>query len=327
MKKYYHFKILISVFVAVIIAGFSSCIKSDYEECVNPNGNVRITLSLSEDIASRSSSLDRYQISSTNIYVFDAVTGEYVTSAIGGEYIPNRTYEVYFNLRKNGLYDFIVWTNMGEVYKTNISIGELEATHPYVANMELFMDYASTNLSVDIPDLLYGTPIDAQGNPVSVNIVGNRDNHVEVVLIPNVHDINIKVTGMPSTTDNFEFSIIDNSSRFEFDDNTTIPGTDDFKYTRTCTQNGGELNTSMKVLRLEENRAVEFVFKNATTGDILFSGNLIDIICDAYINAGQPVPDFNVVYTFSIVFSYNTNLGMTVTINGWEYKPETGNLE
>ena len=327
MKKYQYFIILKSVFVAVIIAGLSSCIKSDYDECVNPNGNVRLTLSLSEDIASRSSSLDRYQISSTNIYVFDAVTGDYVTSAVGGAYIPNNVYEVYFDLRKSGQYDFIVWTNLGEVYKTNVSITDLETTNPYVGNVELFMDYGSVNPGTDIPDLLYGTPVDAQGNPVSVNIIGNRDNHVEVVLIPDVHDVNIKVTGMPSTTDNFEFSIVDRASSFEFSDNSTITGTEDIKYLRTCTQSSGELNTSLKVLRLEENRVSEFVFRNVTTGEILFSGNLINVIRNAYINAGQPAPDFNVVYTFSIVFSYNTNLGMTVTINGWEYKPETGNLE
>jgi len=327
MKKNQHFIILKSVFFAVVLMGISSCVKSDYDECVNPNGNVRLTLSLSGDIASRSSSLDRYQINSTNIYVFDAVTGEYVTSTVGGAYTPNIVYEVYFDLRKSGQYDFIVWTNLGEVYKTNVSITDMETTHPYVGNVELFMDYSSVIPGTSIPDLLYGTPVDAQGNPASVNIIGNRDNHVEVILIPDVHDINIKVTGMPSTADNFEFSIVDRASSFEFSDNSTITGTEDIKYLRTCTQSGGELNSTIKVLRLEENRSADFVFKNTTTGELLFSGNLIEVIRNAYINGGQPAPDFSMVYTFSIVFNYNTTLGMTVTINGWEYKPETGNLE
>ena len=307
------------MFVAVTLAGLTSCVKSDYNECVDDRGNVRLTFSLDENVT-RSSNLSDYQIESINIFVFDAVTAKCVASADGGRYVAGQVYEVFLTL-KGGLYDFIVWTNLGDVYKVTLpTFGSTSLNE-----MELFMDRSNVDLTKDIPDLLYGTPKDIQGNQQSIQISEMRDNHVPIVLTPNIYTINIEVTGLPAAiTDSYSFAITDNNSRYEFSDNSIINSEPAFQYVRTVAPVGGKLTTSIKVLQLTSARQPDFIFKDAT-GNILFENDLIGLIVRAY--TGTTGVDFNKIFTFNIKFTYDSNMDMSVSVNGWEYKKENSNLD
>jgi len=320
MKKKYNFIILRSVLIAIFVAGLSSCIKDDPERCVDPRGNVRLTLSLDINVSSRSSNLDRYQINSVRVFVFDAVTNKYVSDNTGGPYTPGTEYEMYFSIPA-GNYHFIVWTNQDDIiYKIN-----KDATVSNMNDLELYLDSGSGNLISDIPDLLYGKS--ESEDPVAnngVKIEKYKNNHVQVVVKPDTYKINLKVTGLPVTTDIYQFGISDNNSHYGFAANNLVEGMTTFQHVRTCTQSGGQLNTSIKVLRLTDNRSPILSFKK--DAHILYQDNLIETIKRAYLISGDPV-DFGEIYTYDIEFSYDTNMEMTVSVNGWEYKHITGNLE
>ena len=310
-----------SVFIAGTMTGLTSCLKSDYDECVDDRGNVRLTFSLDENVVSRGSISD-YQIDSISIYVFDASTARYEAVAGGGKYFPGQVYELFLTL-KGGLYDFIVWTNQGEIYKSTIPTFEVTPKN----DMELFMDHSAVDFSKDIPDLLYGTPRDANGNPRSITIIEKRDNHVPIVLTPNVYKINIEVTGLPaSATGNYSFAVTDNNSRYEFSDNSIINSDPDFQYVRTATAGGGKIETSMKVLQLTSTRTPDFIFKDSS-GNILFENDLVELITRAYATGSTGPVDFNKTFVFNIKLECNINMEMTASVNGWEYKKETNELE
>ena len=306
----------IPALVVVILAGLTSCLKENLDDCVDPRGNVRLTLSLDE--TAKSDPLGNYKIDNAYAFVFDATTDQYVTHVVGGEYVPGTDYEFFLTL-PTGDYNFIVWTNIGTFYKTNHTVNELEAQRFDVDEMEFFLETGTGSLTSEIPDLLYGLK--------RSTVTGNRDNHITVVIIPSTYMINIKVQGLPSTANNYEFSITDNNSHYEFIDNTIISGHNTYQHIRSGLWNAGDLNASIKVLRLMEGRSTEPVltFRNPTSGETLFNQSLISTIVNAYRNSGQTV-DFGRVFTFNIVLSYNTNMDVAVSVNGWDYKTDGNNL-
>jgi len=299
------------------MAGLMSCIKDSLDGCLYPGGsNVRLIVKLDNAATSLSDDSGEYQIDSTYVYVFDT-NGRFVTSATGGAYDPNKTYEFYFSL-ESGNYHFIVWANPGDVYNTNYSFEQCEAQGLTMNDLIYYMDVDAENaLTQDIPALLYG----AKGQ----EIFDEQENLVTVYMIPQTYRINVKVIGLPQTTDEFEFSITDNNSHYKFD-NSIIPDIDDFTYIRNASQlDDEELNVSFRVLRLEDDRTPGFLFRNSTEGETLFNDNLVDVIRRAYEQSGQ-VLNFDRVHTFNIVLTFDIRMGMSVTINGWEYYRQPGNL-
>lgn len=302
MKKIYSIA-LRSLLVALVLAGAMSCVRPEIDGCVDPRGNVRLTVNLDVDVATRANETP-YRIENATVYVFDA-DNKYVASCEGGQY-TGEPYEFFLNLA-GGSYKFIVWTNQCDRYTTNF-----DENKP-LSELEFFYNHSGHDCATElIPDLLYGNTGQA--------IEENRDNHVDVRMRPNTYTINIKVKGLPSCADNFDFSITDNNSHYKFD-NSIIADKASFTHTQTCNQQGGELNTSIKTLRLAKDRSPKFVFKNATMNEVLFDNCLVKTITDAYQAAKQTV-DFDKTFTYNIVLTYDTNMDVTVSVNGWDYSPE-----
>lgn len=316
MQKIY-FILFRFVVVAAALAGLSSCIRDDLDGCADPRGNLRLTVKLDAGNAGRSGNAESYRIDRADLYVFDG-NNRFLKHARGGAYNEGEEYEFFLDLEA-GKYHFVVWTNEGDVYKINRTLQDDDPDAPAFDELQLYMDHASSGcLLSGIPDLLHGIYTDAV-------VYTNRNNHFTVYLSPLTYNINIKVKGMPVSGDGFDFSITDNNSHYNFD-HSIVPGRDDFQHTRTCSIADGELNTSFKVLTLQRDRTPQFVFRNTASGEILFDKCLIEMICDAYEKSGQQV-DFSQTHTFDIVLSYDTDMGVTVSVNGWDYKPEHSDLE
>ena len=316
MKKKYSVILRSVLFMGTLLI-LASCIKDDLSVCIDPRGNVRLTLSLDVNVSSKTDNSNEYQIDSAHVYVFDS-EDRFVTFATGGAYTPNQDYEFFFDL-EGGEHYFVVWTNPGDIYKTNYTFAQCGQNNYRSSELRYYMDISATNcLSEDIPDLLYGSH--------KQDIDGNWNNHVIIDMIPETYNINVKVTGLLEQEDeNFEFTITDNTSYYNFD-NSIIRPTDDFTYTRHANQENNELNVSFKVLRLEKDRDPRFVLTSLTKSETLYSNSLTDMIRSAYQQANQ-ILNFNETYTFDVLLTFNIDLGVSVSVNGWKYSPQPGELK
>lgn len=72
-------------------------------------------------------------------------------------------------------------------------------------------------------------------------------------------------------------------------------------------------------------RSPRFTFRNATNGAELFTGNLVEIIRTAYSAATEQV-DFDKTYVFDIVLSFDAEMNVTISVNGWIYTPNVTEL-
>jgi hypothetical protein len=319
MKKITCFTLFRLALAAALLSGLGSCIKSNNEDCVDPRGNVRLTVGLRTDAIPVRADETGYRIDSLNVYVFDA-DERYVTFAEGGKY-TGQEYEFFLDLPA-GDYHFVVWTNHGNSYKTNMTTAQIESRSASLDELELYLDHGGETLTDLIPDLLHGM---VRGK----TIVGDRQNHVEIAMNPATHTINMTVKGLPPTADAFDFTITDNHSRYTFD-NQPIEGQDDFQYTHTALYNSGNLYSTIKTLTLNKNRHPHFVLtRRSVTGaadERIFDESLTQTILNAYAASGQTV-DFETTHTFDIVLSFNANMGVMVSVNGWEYTQQEQNLE
>jgi hypothetical protein len=321
MKKITCFSFLRLALVGLVLTGAWSCIDEEPGLCVDPRGNVRLTVNLDTEItvtrtpgapgATRADD-PAYHINHLHVYVFDA-DERYVAFIEGGEY-TGQTYEFFLNLPA-GDYHFVAWTNPGDVYKTNFDPAEPESVTRAMSDMHFYLDHGGETLTEHLPDLLHGIARD-------MSVEENRDNHIDVAMASNNYMINMKLKGLPPTADEFEFAITDNNSHYTFD-NTLIAGQDDFTHSRASFYYKGEATSSIKTLTLSEDRDPQFTVtrKNATGAipdEVLFDQSLTQTIIDAYGGSNQSV-DFAATHTYDIVLSFDVNMDLTVSVNGWEY--------
>ena len=310
MKKKYFIILKYAVIAAFIMVGLASCVEEDNSGCVDPRGNVCVTV-LFDEITK---STPGFVIDGAHVYVFDT-NNRYVTSASGGAHVPGTEYQFFLTLN-SGNYKFVVWTNPGEIYKINKTFAQCEGQS--IGDLNLYLDTAvPTALTQDIPDLLWGSK--------SQQVYSGVDNLVPIDLTINTYDINVKVTGLPATNDEYKFAITDNNSHFTFD-NAIIPGTSDFTYTRFDRQVSGELNVSFRVLKLSPDRNPSFVITNSGNGELLFNSGLVRTILSAY-NQSEGQTIFNTTHVFDIVLTRNADMSFTVTVNDWDYTEGGGNLK
>lgn len=302
--------------IAVIaLTAFTSCIKENLEDCEDPQGNLRVTFKLDEIVKPETSLLD-YNVNNIHVYVFDS--GNQFVKAVNGGTYTDEGYTIYMDL-PGGNYHIVAWTNQGGIYKTNKTIEECEAEAVLKGELEYYLECnAGEALLDEIPDMLFGK--------MSQQVINGQENHVVVPMTPNTYRVNVTVKGLPETADRFDFTITDDNSHYTFD-NAIVGGKQEHYHLRSCTQAHRELDVTFKTLRLGRDRNPLFVFKNAASDKELYNGCLVQTILNAYESSGQTV-DFNVTHTFDIVLNYYefvennvAKLGVTVTVNGWEYIP------
>ena len=147
--------------------------------------------------------------------------------------------------------------------------------------------------------------------------------------------INIRTVGLSADDYTYSFNIADNNDIYNFDRSFASNILDaTFTYTAPCTKDGTrQLHSTLNVLRLAANRQTpQLQIYNETTGTLLYpfgnySGDLIGMIKSAY-----PKNDFDKTHLYDIVLVFgdpghgNTNLSLTIFINGWQVRNQDVDL-
>lgn len=217
-------------------------------------------------------------------------------------------------------YDFVVWVNStGEHFSAPV-----------------FDDYPNTKPHRDVATLYFSVPQNDEvrftlprlmhGAAYAYDLA--QTDVVKIPLVQNTNYINFTAEGLPATTDTYEFEVKDNNGAYTFDNG--FDACRPFRYLSDATFGSDtKLTAQMNTLRLAEGRTPVFLFRNATTGKTLYPSsdkqetNLVKLIQKAY--EGKTI-DFDRKHTFDIRLKFDVNLGVTVTIDGWEVKEENGGL-
>ncbi len=295
---------------SVVLLSTLSCVKENLEDCTDPRGNVRVRASVTTDIAGTRAEIDGFEIDRAHLYVFDA-RGSYLTSAESDQVDETgRGYDFWLTL-PDGDFDFVVWTNIGELYRVNKSVEESTPGSHTMSDMELWLDHGGQPLTDTIPHLLHGI-IRSQ------TIVYDVENRVEIEITPKTYTVNLTALGLPEGSDLYAFTITDNNSHYTFQGE-LIENKPLFTHRRTDTAPRGEFRSSIRTLTLSADRDPRFGLVNTTTGTTLHDADLIYTITRAY-RAASRAPDFENTYTYDIVLTFDTaKMEFTVSVNGWEH--------
>ncbi|MCD7962378.1 MAG: FimB/Mfa2 family fimbrial subunit [Rikenellaceae bacterium] len=292
----------------------TSCIKDDMDEC----GTTRVWIKF--DPAMYELPAGEHQIENLHVYMFNEKE-QLVEEWQGGHYnyTADQLCEIPVNL-PTGVYSFIAWTNQGKIYKTDIS--------SRLSDSELYLENNKDEIyRTDIPDLHYTT-----GNNIKVDPI--EDHEYILYLIPNTYRINLTVKELPEGNDEDEylFAITDNNTRYNFN-NRIVEDQNLITHQRITKRKEGILQASIRTLTLHDDHAIENIgkpdtgdrspqltFRNHTNNTEIFTGNLVQIIRTAYSSADMQV-DFDKTYEFNIVLSFDADLNVNISVNGWIYTP------
>jgi hypothetical protein len=294
---------------AAIALGLSSCYKEDMTDCVDPRGNVHISLSLEKGVESRGEELGDFDISGARVWAFDA-EGKMV-SFVPAEQNADGRYEAWMNL-PSGIYNFVAWTGNGTVYKVADTSGVMD-------EMVLYFDHSyDAAITETIPDLLYGN---VNGRVVKTAV----NNEIVLEMDPDTYNINVTAKGLDRDSDIWEVSIYKKGTHFLFDHNLFL---DDgvFRHLRSgVLTDDGRFDASIRIVAPGADGDPQLILRNATTGEMRYDRSLVETIIDAYAANRQTV-DFEHTYTYDIVLTFDASLGITVSVNGWEYNTEPTDL-
>ncbi len=313
------FLLLKILLLTTVSVGFCACIKQDISTCYRVNLQVKFDPDMFELPE------NEHQIEKVTVYVFDT-NFNLVTVWEGGayNYLTGADYPVSVTLEE-GIYQFIAWTNKGDFYKTNPAYQRQSAFIPF-DEMRLYRESASENsYREDIPDLHYG-----RLQQVDYRLTQNHS--YTLYLLPNTYRINLSVEGLEPTKDEYEFIIRDTNFLYGFD-NSIVPGKEHYEHIRSCYFQENELNASMRILSLTENhtfpepltgssqtdRNIQFTFLNTSTGITHYSADLVKMIRMAYESSGQVV-NFDKTYLFNIRLTFDVQMNVTFSVNGWTYQ-------
>jgi hypothetical protein len=295
---------------AAIAFGLSSCYKEDMTGCVDPRGNVHISMYLTKGVERRGEDLGDFDITGARVWAFD--TENRLVSFALAEQTPDRRYEAWMTLPP-GNYRFVAWTINGNVYKVVDTSGVMD-------EMALFLDHSYTDaITETIPDLLYG-------NAAGRIMAAGMNNEVDIVMSPDTYNINVTAKGLERGSDIWEVSIYKNGTYFMFDHNLFLDeGV--FRHMRSGALKGdGRFDASMRIVAPGVDGDPRLVLRNATTGEVRYDRSMVETIADAYGANGQTV-DFEHTYIYDIVLTFDALLGLTVSVNGWEHETESTDLE
>jgi len=305
--------IQISLLLACLLL-FTTCVKEDLDEC----GTTRVWITLNPDMYELPAG--EHQIQNIHVYIFNE-NETLVAEWEGGpyDYRTGQPCEVPVDLAP-GTYHFTAWTNIGQQYQTHT------ATRLKESELHLRND-GTAPFTQDIPDLHY-----AAGEKI---IVSPRQEHEYTLhLIPNTYRINLAVNGLPGNNNvkPYQFTLSDNNSAYDFN-NRIVGNQPVYTHERTGTLQQGKLNAGIRTLTLHNDHAIENIGKEDTgdrsptltlresTGSTtLFTGNLVKIIRTAYAKAGKQA-DFDKTYQFDIILSFDADMNVTISVNGWTYTP------
>jgi lipoprotein len=287
----------------------SSCIAEDLSEC---GSRTRLKVSFMFEAETETGPADT-QTHHVTLYAFCEqgycqLVHEFDIKGFEGET------EIDTDLEK-GTYDFVAWVNAEKEYFKVPALADYPNTKPQKDACMLLLDVpTSDEVRFRLPRLMHGA---AFAFDLTVTDV------VRIPLVQNTNYITFTAEGLPATTDTYEFEIRDNNGAYNFDNG--FEAWSPFRYISDAAAGNAKssrtLSAEMTTLRLGTNRTPTFMFRNATTGKTLYPSsseqetNLVKLIQKAY---GGKTVDFDRKHTFDIRLKFDMNLGVTVSIDGWE---------
>jgi hypothetical protein len=295
---------------AALLLALTSCYKEDMSVCVDPRGNVHFTLHLTEGMERSGKELADFDITGVRVWAFDA-TGRSVAFAAAEQNADGR-YEAWMDL-PDGNYNFVAWTGNGTVYKVANTSGVMD-------EMVLFLDHPFDEaITETIPDLLYGSVKEC-------TIAARVENEVDVTMSLDTYNINVTAKGLEQGNDIWEVSIYKSGTYFLFN-HSLFHDEGVFHHMRKGALTGpGQFATSMRIVAPGADGDPRLVVRNATSGEVSYDRSLVDTILAAYAENGQTI-DFEHTYTYDIVLAFDVSVGVTVSVNGWEYQTDPTDLE
>lgn len=285
-----------------------SCIREDNSSC--PSEIYRLQFEFSYD---GTRALQEGELSVADVYVFDGndlfVARQQIANPVIGD-----VYTADFEL-KAGNYSFVVWVNRTDPYFTVPGPGDPGMAFLARGEAEMRLNVpADRCVRTTIPTQLYGS-LAFESTP------GKKGRILNIPLTENTNRINLTVRGLAKTAHVYTYTITDDNGNYTFDNAFAPCG--EIRYTATTGfGDSDELKSSLTVLRLAEGRYPKLTFRDSTTGEMIYpyrpgqTDNLIEMILKAYANA--PRVDFDRTHVYDIVISFETDMSVSVTVNGWK---------
>lgn len=299
MKLYYRYFLYP---LAAVLLLLQSCIGEDNADC--PPERVRVYFSYRTTYAPLV--VDPEDVSCINLFVFDG-EGKFVGEWIDRE--PQLSPSYYMELPlPYGTYRFVCWAGMEESYHITPS--------PFV---EKQTDMEACILS------LYRTP---------QHTVETAPNHLFHAILPQgvvdkpecdftldlkqlTYTIDLTVQGLEHATDAYSLSIEDNNGDYKFDASLASPNNGKLQYITSCPKDAqGQPYASLRVMALDEARPTPVLtLTNTTKAEDVFSANLIGLILK--LREQGVIVDFDNIHTYHIHLTFDTDMGVDISINGW----------
>lgn len=309
----------ISLILLVAAAGMmlSSCVKEDLTDCP-PVNNVRLLIQTQADATGNSPVYSDVRIDSVSVYIFDA-EGRFVDLWSGGPYTNGEDYYADLQLEP-GEYRFAVVTNPGDMNVMEYTLEELRELRPTIDEIEMSIGVpADGRIDGDIPDLYVGT--------LDNTVVTGEQQTLTAIIYPQLYHVNFTITGLP---EDVEYSLTVSDQDFMRTlENALTATSDDLSYWRICdhitTTQRTWMEATMEMYNLSDDKQMPLVLTNTATGEVIFSGDLIEMIKNAYSSSGGGTVDFGTTFEFDIELNFDMNstkLQVEITVNGWTYQED-----
>jgi hypothetical protein len=211
----------------------------------------------------------------------------------------------------DGVYTFVVWSNLGRFYSTN---------QPQLARGSALNDFllrtkvpASGVLTSSFPHLHYGI---LTGAYVSNNSIRHALTNI-IEVRPLLNRVNFSIVGVPAG-DDWSITVTDTNREHNFR-GTPIPGLDRYTLSTMLNRVDNSYKASMMFYRMEDETPTDITIMNDTTGEALYSGNLVNLIERVYGLVAEQRIDFERVLEFDVELNFSGRKLFSVTINGWTY--------
>jgi hypothetical protein len=299
---------------AAITLGLSSCFKEDMTDCIDPRGNVHVSMRLTVGVVSRASSLADFDITDARVWAFDAENN--MAAFALAELNSDGICEAWMSL-PSGNYNFVAWTGNDSVYKVTEASSAMN-------DMVLSLDRPGDKpITETIPDLLYGSEkVHVMEAVVASEVVMNMS--------PDTYNINVTAKGLEQGSDIWEASIYKNNTCFRFNHDLFHEARVLHHMRTGALTSDGRFDASMRIVAPGADTPgadgdPRLVLRNTTTGEVIYDMSLVKTILDAYAANGQEI-DLEHPYTYDIVLTFDASLGVSVSVNGWEHEKEPTDL-
>ncbi len=301
MKRFTYIPFLSALLSIVLL---SSCFHNDFIEC-GPNVRIYFTCEASQGKAS--------EIDRIDVFVYD-IKGTFI-----GQYTDENvqlTPEYFISVPlEAGEYTFVAWVNLRDCYKYDHCIENMSK----LPESELYLHKDPNNVANTVPHPLFFS------DEKEAIVTGRIYQNFVLPLVRNTNTINLTTTGLPPFNEEFIFTISDCNGNYNFD-NSFASETEEIHYITNCVKDEkAQLSGTLNVMRLAAER--KFPVLRLTAGrmrEIPFEANLIDLILK--MQEKNPSFTFENTFEYNIVLKFDTNMDITVIINGWELNEDIADI-